>query len=1265
MNKLTYILQWNLNGIKTRQRLGELQRLLTNYEPVCICLQHIGHYDTNIKNYQLASQSLKTNDELGTAIYVHNRVIFDKIQITNSELQHSATTIHLENNKKITICNIYNQPLYNYNITNIKNILTPLTEPILLLGDFNAHSPLWDENCSEADEPGRKVEEIIDECNMHCLNEDDVHTYVSRTNGTMSSIDLAICSNTVANELEWRALDDNYTSDHHPILITYTQPSNPVNTERYKTNKADWSKYKELLTTSIPEYDETLDIEESYSIIKQSIIQAANESIPKTGKNNKRKEVPWWTKEIQELSDQKHKVSNIMTRTKKKLNKLLRRDNQNQGEMEKIIKLTTELKVIRPELNKLTAMFKRKVLIGKSESWKNYVSSINSRTPIKKVWRRIKKVSNAITQAPRHALNVNGQMVYETKERCNAIAAKLEKTSSDQSYEEEFIRHKNNQERIEITFSNQENVEDYNLPLTEEELHNALANSKNTAPGKDQINFEMIREMPTNAKQYMLKMFNQIWQDNVFPREWREAVVIPILKPGKDPSDPGNYRPISLTSCMCKTMEKIVNVRLTTELKERNAITPTQTGAERGRSTLEPLIEIEEYIRESFRQKQTTIAIFFDIEKAYDCTWKHQILERLQGIGINGQMGNFLKNFMKDRSFQVRIDNTYSETHTQRNGIPQGSVLSCTIFKIAINSIVKDLPRHIRNSLFMDDYCIYISARRLQQAERKLNLVLKKLYEWTKKTGFKFSYDKTKAVIFYKNKRWLKNHRIQLKLGAHTIPVVNQHKFLGIYFDSHLNFKSHITYIKGRSKRALNLIKKLSHTKWGADRSTLKNIYKATTRSIIDYGSEVYGSASKPTLALLDPVHHEGMRITTGAFRSSPTPSILVESGEPPLTLHREIKVMKTKLNLMKNNSPVNKLHNKADTYWKNDGSEDTAPYPIRVKRLFYEIDIEPKIPPPIDSPPLWVCKRAKFCFALIKIEKKYNVPQENRQLALKHINNKGRHYSIFTDGSKSEGKVGAAAVSTQESNRASLPNQASIFTAELWAIKLALNTISNTNFDTYTIYSDSKSALDAINRYEPTNHIIGDIIREIHEQQANYGKKINFCWVPSHVGIAGNEFADAAAKEAANEIPEDITLPPSDYRPVIKRAIKDKWQRMWEQVGNTNKLRGIKTTVEEWNSSKQVNRRTEVVMTRLRIGHTNITHKHLMTMPQEPLPTCERCGAHLSVKHIMKECPRTNRLRERYFGNKSLKEIIGEEKETSTTKVMKFLNEIELLNRI
>ena len=123
---------------------------------------------------------------------------------------------------------------------------------------------------------------------------------------------------------------------------------------------------------------------------------------------------------------------------------------------------------------------------------------------------------------------------------------------------------------------------------------------------------------------------------------------------------------------------------------------------------------------------------------------------------------------------------------------------------------------------------------------------------------------------------------------------------MGLHFDQHLNWKIHIKQIKAKSLKALNILKKLSHTTWGADRETLLKLYKATVLPILEYGSQIYSSASKSALKSLDPVHHLGLRLATGAFRSSPTSSVIVESGDIPLDYRLKISTMCRALNIFR-----------------------------------------------------------------------------------------------------------------------------------------------------------------------------------------------------------------------------------------------------------------------------------------------------------------------------------------------------------------------------
>ena len=122
-----------------------------------------------------------------------------------------------------------------------------------------------------------------------------------------------------------------------------------------------------------------------------------------------------------------------------------------------------------------------------------------------------------------------------------------------------------------------------------------------------------------------------------------------------------------------------------------------------------------------------------------------------------------------------------------------------------------------------------------------------------------------------------------LHLYGSPSPVVEESKFLGILFDRKLSFIPHIRYLKAKRLKALNLLKVLSHTSWGADRTTLLKLYRSLVRSKLDYGCIIYGSARKSYIQMLDPIHNQGLRLALGALRTSPVASLYVKADEPSL----------------------------------------------------------------------------------------------------------------------------------------------------------------------------------------------------------------------------------------------------------------------------------------------------------------------------------------------------------------------------------------------
>ena len=210
-----------------------------------------------------------------------------------------------------------------------------------------------------------------------------------------------------------------------------------------------------------------------------------------------------------------------------------------------------------------------------------------------------------------------------------------------------------------------------------------------------------MKHLPDVSLSLLLNILNNFWISGDFPSDWRKAIIIPIPKPGKDPTKPINYRPIVLTSCICKTMERMINRRFVWYLESHKLITNVQCGFKSRRSTVDHLVRFETFCREAFIHNQHLVSVFFDLEKAYDTTWKYGIMKNLHGFGLRERLPNFISYFLQDRSFKVWVGSLFSESHPQEMGVPQGSILSVTLFSVKINSITQCLKPGVDCSLYV------------------------------------------------------------------------------------------------------------------------------------------------------------------------------------------------------------------------------------------------------------------------------------------------------------------------------------------------------------------------------------------------------------------------------------------------------------------------------------------------------------------------------------------------------------------------------------
>ena len=190
----------------------------------------------------------------------------------------------------------------------------------------------------------------------------------------------------------------------------------------------------------------------------------------------------------------------------------------------------------------------------------------------------------------------------------------------------------------------------------------------------------------------------------------------------------------------------------------------------------------------------------------------------------------------------------------------------------------------------------------------------------------------------------------------------------------------------------------------------------------------------------------------------------------------------------------------------------------------------------------------------------------------------------------------------------------------------------------------------------------------EIHEG----GRSVEVCWVPAPVGILNNERADEGARSAAeSDAPiSDPAVHYKDYYPIIREKITDKWQEYWLSL-QSNKLRTIKTTVTPWNSSMEISRRLDVVLCRLSIEHTRLTHRHLIE--RTALPVCTTCHVTLTVRHLLAECARYSVERRRIYPltagmvtENIMKHILAERNgHYDSVSFVSYLNEIGVLSEL
>ena len=1224
------ILQWNCRSVKAN--FEELTLLINEQKAVAVCLQETFLKDSDqvtLKYHSCYFKNCSDNDKAsgGVAVLVNNCVPHHVIKL-DTTLQAVAVNISL--NKTITVCSIYLPPSLPIDIKKLDHLIDQLPNPFILMGDFNSHHTLW--GCANTNDKGRIIEDFVTRHDLVLIN-DKSSTYLHPATGSYSSLDLTICSPGISPDFNWKVIDDLHGSDHFPIQVSEIGPSTQQHPQRWKLHKANWEQFKVRCEQTIhPNAFE--ECENPAKLFTSLLYSAAEKSIPRTSTNPKHPNKPWFNDDCKKAIQERKSV----------LRQFNLRPNQ-----ENLLKF----KIAR-------AKARRTIKQSKRASWRQYVSRLNSRSSVKKTWDMIRKINGKNSSLNVGHLNVGNDVVTSKTDIADALADIFAEKSSSSNYSEAFQKFQNTKEKTKLNFKSNNN-EHYNKDFTMKELKKALKKCHDTAVGCDDIHYQFLKHLPFRSLDSLLRIFNQVWHTGILPDSWKEAVVVPIPKPGKDSTNPANYRPIALTSCICKTMERMVNDRLVWFLEKNQLIATVQSGFRKQRGTLDHLVRFETFIREAFIKKEHAVSIFFDLESAYDTTWKYGIMNDLHDFGIRGRLAYFISAFLNDRQFRVRVGDTFSNPHKQEMGVPQGSILSVTLFSVKINNIVKSVCPGVECFLYVDDFCICYRSKHMHTIERQLQLVLNNLSRWSSENGFKFSRTKTKCMHFCQSRKLHLDP--ELTLDGIQIEVVPEFKFLGLLFDSKLSFIPHINYLSNKCHKALNLLRVVSSMDWGADRKVLLRLYRTLVRSKLDYGCIVYGSARQSYIRKLDSIHNQGLRLALGAFRTSPVNSLYAEANEPSLNLRRKKLSLQYFLKLKSNrDNPTHKVV--FEPLYKDEflvKEKVIPPFSLRCEADIncLDCDLEDVANYKISEVPLWTSKSPTYLYNLASDKKAITDPIVFKAKFLEVKEQYFTHEEIYTDGSKDGEKVASAAILDGELYQFRLPNNSSIFSAELKAIDLALSHIEQDAYWRYIIYTDSLSAMQALEGEKTDNPLIVSLLEKLSRLCVR--ADIVFCWLPSHIGISGNEEADKTAKDALSQEILPFKVPFSDFKPLIHNFIRNVWQQSWSDPANqNNKLFVTKPSLGEWLPGLRTNRREEIILARLRIGHTYVTHSYLLKGEEEP--KCIPCKVPLTVKHVLLDCVDHAPARQKYFDVDSMATLFNTVKLES---VFDFLKETNLYKKI
>lgn len=843
------LVTWNTNGLK--QKLTELTHYLTDKDIDIALLTEtkLTNADNKIKikNYHIYRTDRPTHGG-GVAIAIKNEIPHVPIDVSHTDLE--IVGIKLQNNTNIY--SLYIRPYYPLRPQEIDNVINRHSKAIIA-GDLNCRHTTWNNHTNNANGLTLHNYVLNNDVNIHYTSEP---THFPPNGSTPTFIDLIINKN--VNNLSDPHTDTDLSSDHNPVIFQLKNQHTPYPTPKtwrsYKNT--DWDKFRRYITHKI-QINNNINNEKQLDEQITKITESLNDAIDKH-------------------SQVKTIHSPQTTQLPDNIIKKIREKNATRRAWQQ-----TRDPAIKTRLNQQTTQIKILITEHYNNSWNKTLQNINEDKNNKsRLWKLTKKLKRPLQEIP--ALKQNGQTYFTDTEKAHIMATKfgeLQNNTAHSAIEEEITQSIKSITEVDTQLSPEELASYIATPTEVKNIIRKLPNGK--APGPDNIPNKILKNLPQKGIVQLTYIINSILKLQIFPNQWKNALIIPIYKKQKDKTDPTSYRPISLLNTMAKITEKIIHRRLIEAVEKRNnIIVPEQFGFRAGHSTTMQIVRISNDVIKNYNKQKVTVMTLLDIEKAFDTVWINGLIHKLIHYNIPTFLTKLIYSYLTERTLQVKVKNILSTKQKTKAGVPQGSVLGPVLFNLFIN----DIPTFPKTSiaLYADDTAIYSHSYYAQAALLQNQIHVDKILQYCKKWKIKLNAAKTENITFARKFTNTTTYQ-RLRILDKTIEPTKAVKYLGVWMDSSLRYHIHAQKTITKFNNALSIFYPLLNRKSRLTMENKKLIYTAVIRPVITYAAPVLAALSTTNKRKLQRLQNKCLRLVLNADRYTRIEELHDMTGLPTL----------------------------------------------------------------------------------------------------------------------------------------------------------------------------------------------------------------------------------------------------------------------------------------------------------------------------------------------------------------------------------------------